>query len=317
MLFASRSRSFLLVSALSVGLGLALSACSAPRDTVGTSTSPITSGAVDDADGPVVWIVASVGGRTGYCSGVVVSPHVVLTAGHCTNVEAKFSIFLGSDYTDASAKALAENYVAVAEHLPHPQYNPNTNTHDLGVLVTEAPIPRKAVTINRDPLTASDVGAPIRIVGFGQTSGTDKTIGRRHEAMTTISEYDGVGLAMSGTPSFCLFDSGGPTFMTRGGAEVVAGVHSIVESTSCDATAWDTRVDVHAAFIDEVVAKADPPAEDAGVDAGPTAAEPPAAGTPVDKGCSLGASRDASGAGLTLALMLAVAASVILRRRIT
>ncbi len=320
-----RSRCSLLV------LGtFALSACGpspAPTETeaniAGTSTSAITKGRADDADGSAVWIVAEIGGKTGYCSGVVVSPHVVLTAGHCAKPDARFRIFLGSDYSDATAKARPESYVSVSEHRPHPKYDPTTNLHDIGVLVTAAPIPRAAATINRDPLKPRDRGRPIRIVGFGQTTAKDeKTIGHRHEATTTLADYDATGLAMEGTPSFCLFDSGGPTFMTRGGAEVVVGIHSIIEAASCDKTAWDVRVDVYADFVDAEIAKADPPAaapegpspNDAEPRADAGAAAPEAAPSNPDAGCSIAAPTGTSTGTPFLAPALALAAALIGRR---
>lgn len=289
-----------------------LASCTAPsRESVGTVSSGITSGtpAEDDAS---VWIIGKLKGQTGYCTGVVVSPHVVLTAAHCASADAAFTIFLGSDYNDATAKTLAENNVRVVEQHRHPEYDPLSNLHDLAVLVTAAPISRTPAAINRDPLSAKDRGAAIRVVGFGQTSATDKSIGRRHTAMTTIDAIDATGLAMKGTPSFCFFDSGGPTYMTRGDREVVVGIHSIMESKACDGVAWDGRVDTHAAFVDEIIAKVDPPAPDAGVsEGGDDAAEPsPPAATPAQSGgCTASPADPGSGA------LAAVVFALLLRRR--
>jgi V8-like Glu-specific endopeptidase len=316
------SRCFFLASVLPTAF--ALSACAdSPPENVGASTSAIISGNDDDVDVSVVWIVAKVGAQTGYCSGVIVSPHVVLTAGHCSDANATFSIFLGSDYNDTTAKAQPDNYVAVTEHHPHPKYNPNDNLHDIGVLVTAAPIPRQAAALNRDPMQPSDRGAPIRIVGFGQTAPDDKTIGRRHEATTTLADFDATGLEMTGTPSFCLFDSGGPTFMTRGGTEVVTGIHSIVESTSCDQAAWDVRVDVHTDFVDGFIASVDAVVDggegEASTDAAQPedAAEPVATPSPARPACSIGAPARTSDRALALTLAASLVGRLSRRRRKT
>jgi MYXO-CTERM domain-containing protein len=287
-----------------------------PAEGIGAVGSRITAGAPDESVS-AVWIVAKVGGRTGYCSGVVVSAHVVLTAAHCAPDAAQLTVFLGSDYNDPSQRAVPENRVTVAALHRHPDYDEALNLHDLAVLVTDAAIPRTPAVIARQPLTKSDIGAPIRVVGFGQASAADETIGRRRAATTTIAEIDDTGLAMKGTPSFCFFDSGGPTFMKQGDQEVVVGIHSIMESGTCDGTAWDGRVDVHAAFVDEMIANADPAPNDAGsseASPGDVPAAAPSDGVrPNGGGCS--ASASPSGSGGTFAVVASLVALVMGGRR--
>jgi V8-like Glu-specific endopeptidase len=277
-----------------------------PIETTATSKSAIIGGQPDDAEGPVVWMVGDLDGRIGYCSAVVVSPHVVLTAGHCAAPNAKFEIFLGADYNDETAKAAPENHVAVVSHKASPDYDSYRHLHDIGVLVTATPIPRTAAVINREAIVKADVGRPLRISGFGRTVADDEAIGRRHEAMTTLDGYDAMSLGMKGTPSFCLFDSGGPTFMDRGAGEVVVGIHSIVESQACDALAWDARVDIDAEFIDGIIAKADPPPDTTTVEQPTEPADEPAGASPAPtdasgpttqttSSCTIGAPRPPSG----------------------
>lgn len=309
---------------------LAILGCSGdPMETTSRSSSAIIGGQVDDEDGPVVWIVGDLEGRLGYCSGVVVSPHVVLTAGHCAGAKAKFKIFLGANYDDEAAKAAPESYIEVTSNRASPDYDSRRNLHDVGVLVTKDAIPRTPATINRDPLRKDDVGQPLRIAGFGRTEAADDTtIGRRHEATTVLDGFDDTSLGMKEKPSFCLFDSGGPTFMTREGKEVVVGIHSIVEEITCDGVAWDARVDIDAAFIDGVIAKADPPPETTTVEeptepAEPADRPPPSAtsGEPATQtsSCSLGAAPRPSGGGTTgngaAGALVALAATLALRAR--
>lgn len=246
-----------------LAFGLSLAACTTdPTETTGRSSSAIIGGQIDDKDGPVVWMVGDLEGQLGYCSAVVVSPHVVLTAGHCARPKAKFKIFLGADYNDEAAKTKPENYIEVVSNRASPDYSSTKNIHDVGVLVTATPIPRTPAEINRKPLLKSEVGQPLRIAGFGRTDAADDmSMGERHEATTKLEAFDETSLGMKGSPNFCLYDSGGPTFMTREGKEVVVGIHSLVEEITCDGVAWDARVDIDAEFIDGVIAKADPPPE--------------------------------------------------------
>ncbi len=290
-----------LALSVAVVVGLAGAGCGPDSsEVVRRSTSGITAGYADDSDEAAVWIVAKVGGATGFCSGVVVSPHVVLTAGHCSSIEAAYSIFLGADYNDPATKTLPESYVPVIEHHPHPRFDANLNANDIGVLVTESAIPRAAAAINRAPLVDGDVGVLVRIVGYGQTEGgMNRTYGRRYAADTTLAAFDITGLAVDGLPNICFFDSGGPTFMTRDGAEVVVGVHSVLESQDCASRGWDTRVDVYAEFVDQYIDGVDPivdagsPEEEDAGDAG--SAEPGEADAgspaPVDAGQAQDASR--------------------------
>ena len=138
-------------------------------------TVEVLGGQPDDANGPMVWMIGDLDDRTGYCSGVVVSPHVVLTAGHCAAPKAKFEIFLGADYNDEAAKAAPENHVAVVSHHVSPDYDSHRNLHDVGVLVTATPIPRTPAVINREALVKADVGRPLRISGFGRSPMTKRS----------------------------------------------------------------------------------------------------------------------------------------------
>ncbi|MCA9176757.1 MAG: trypsin-like serine protease [Planctomycetales bacterium] len=231
----------------------------APTDTRTEVAAAISAGHADDSDEAAVWIIAKVGAVTGYCSGVVVAPHVVLTAAHCSKPDATYSVFLGADYMDAEAKALQTNYVAVTEHHPHPSRDPALNVNDIGVLITGEPIPRAAATISREPLTDADLGAPVRIVGYGQTEGgVNDSYGRRNEGQTLLAAFDATSLTLAGLPNICLFDSGGPTFMQRAGGDVVIGIHYLIQSETCAAQGWDVRVDAYSDFVDAYIDTFDP-----------------------------------------------------------
>ncbi len=280
---------------------------------------PITGGTADDVDVSSVLVIAKGDGIDGRCSGVIVSPHVVLTAAHCVQVDAKCTVFVGADYNDRAARMRPENLVDVVERHSHPRYKASTNTHDLGVLITAMALAPPPARMNGTPLVPADRGTPIRIVGYGQTSGSSKAMGRRRQGESTLAGFDASSLVVEGVPNICLFDSGGPTFMRReDGQEAVVGIHFIIDSATCDGQGVDVRVDANVAFIDghvaaaEVSAAAGPSSNQTAGDAS-TAADSAATGDS-KAGCSMSERRPTSAAAL-LASLAAASLSVLWQRR--
>jgi secreted trypsin-like serine protease len=265
---------------------------------------PITAGEPADADTAAVLVVATAGAQTGFCSGVVVSPYAVLTAAHCVDDTFDYRIFVAADFNDADAQAREANFVSVSDMTVHPDYSTATNLNDIAVLITDAPLPIAPVALGRRALGADDIGAPVRIVGYGQRE-SGGPMGQRRAAMSSIAGIDPTGLAMTGTPNICLFDSGGPTLREEDGVVVVIGVHSLVDSAACDGMGIDTRVDAYTDFIDSQIAAAEPPPAEPDVDV----EEPEEPEEPTPAGCTT------SGAESRPAVSLLAAALLVSARR--
>lgn len=239
-----------------------------PADPIGVTREAILNGNADTADTSVVAvIITSANGpqNDAVCSGTVISPHVVLTAAHCLDPAVvgpidHVSIFLGSDFGDATETGNASNFVAVASTSFDPQFTPlSTNGgHDLGLIVAATTLPQAPMGLNRSSLGSGDIGTAVHAVGFGQSSGTDPTsAGPRRAIDTTIFEIDSEHIVLDDV--ICEGDSGGPTFITKNGVMLVAGVHSFTTTPNCIGDGDDTRVDLYASsIIDPVVKAADP-----------------------------------------------------------
>ena len=226
----------------------------------------IIGGTTDTADSAVVLLYMTVPGQQGgaLCTGEVISPHVVLTAAHCTGGEdpsvtnATWRVFLGNDFSTATAADM----LAVKEAHYNPSFSINNlpGGNDVGVAIMQNALPSTIVPLayNRAPMDSFD-GQPVRFVGYGLDNGTAQTgAGVKRTTTTTLADHTALLLHfIDGTHETCNGDSGGPAFMTLGGKETIVGLTSYGD-VNCTAGGYDTRVDAMAAWIDGYVQKADP-----------------------------------------------------------
>lgn len=203
-----------------------------------------------------------------FCSGTLITPGVVLTAGHCANGlgPVPYTVAFGSDSASPTLS------VPVAQQVLHPMFTTEGAPYDIALLLLAEPVEGVApVRLCTTPLTSASVGQPIRHVGFGVSnpaagdgSGTKRTV------TYPITEVDPF-VVWSGAlgEQTCNGDSGGPGLITLGGIEQLEGVVS--DGPDCYDAGWDMRVDVVASWITSTAATWMPDAGAHPADGGPTA----------------------------------------------
>jgi len=184
------------------------SICEASPDSVASVEAAIIDGE-PSPDRRATVKVFNVGG--GYCSGVVLGPHTVITAGHCKNPN---SIYI-QDYGS----------FLVSDHFAHPEYNGNAR-NDIRILRVDDELPPPFASIATPHIEC------IKAVAQGYGVGSN---GELHEREIFIGvQYDEL---IVGTEGLCNGDSGGPLWAIRAdGTYALLGVNTLTfdESGGCD-----------------------------------------------------------------------------------
>ncbi len=223
-------------------------------------TAPIYNGQITAAFPAVVAVgVLNSDGSAGLCSGTLITPNVVLTAGHCLSfglVGAAIAVFPdGVTEVDRSAFAFAV----------HPSFSLSTiAVDDVGVLVIDPPV----TDVTPLPLVGTAPRPRVRatIVGFGDdprgTNG-EKRVGtvrltRCPRAVRRVGILPGqLTTSICWRPKrsgqdTCDGDSGGPLLVNG----AVAGLTSGGFPDCPGKLSWDTSVAAVRDWIDQALAKA-------------------------------------------------------------
>jgi V8-like Glu-specific endopeptidase len=256
------------VLSLLAGISALVAGCETRTGPSEITSSPefITNGTLDGTSHPaVVLIVMDVAGAPAFrCSGTLLAPTVVLTAGHCTGEPGEFSGM--RVFTEADVQHGNNNYPhagpntieATAWH-SHPQFTEAAFfLHDVGVIQLSAPVNLAASQYGRLP-TANQLDGlePRRSTGFTSVGyGVQRinTVKLEAQKVRMIAEpwlvqintgFTGPGSLLlsnnAATGGTCFGDSGGPNYL--GSSNVVAGVTSFGLNGSCGGTGGVFRTD--------------------------------------------------------------------------
>ena len=218
------------------------------------------------------------------CSGSLIAPNVVLTAGHCVwdaytgmdfrDTPEEYEIRGGADvYTDGEWFHLAE----VVEAIVHPDWDgwlepesPSTSV-DIGMLLLDEEITEIEHYRLREP-PEPEVGTPGTIVGYGNSlDGDFTTQGIHRMGQTTVLELTETFIQLGDPCGLCHGDSGGGFFTEQDGEQVLTGINSWGEDGICNplSDTWATNVVTYLDDIQAVLEYWNPPEDpDAGPDGG-------------------------------------------------
>lgn len=249
-------------------IAAAMVGCSADRVTPLESERPslITYGTPAGAAHPaVVLIIMDEGGQPAYrCSGTLISPTRVLTAGHCTGEPGEFTgmrIFTESDVQngDNSYPFAGNNTVEASAWHTHPAYTSAAFfLNDVGVIELAAPVVLAAAQYGRLPAVnvldalPRGVRASFTAVGYGLQRINPVFVEAQRIRMTATPHLVQINTGFTGSRSLllsnnassggtCFGDSGGPNYV--GTSNVVGGVTSFGINGNCAGTGGVFRMD--------------------------------------------------------------------------
>lgn len=227
----------------------------------GTLANPVVGGTMVP---PGTWPDAvAILGPQGSCTGTLIAPDVVLTAGHCKGIQPTEVVANTTNYNGAGGQR-----VAIASFETYPEYQ---HTFDVAVIVLAAPIvgvaPRAVGTSCSYAAFADET--MVHLVGFGLTQqdggGANTSL---REAMAPVLDAACTGgngcrtgafpagefVAGGGAGDSCFGDSGGPVYLdTPRGAVVIAAVSRGLDdsATPCGGGGIYVRTDKVIAWIEE------------------------------------------------------------------
>jgi len=193
------------------------------------------------------------------CSGTLIDPEVVLSAGHCISNSSlddpienpgKLSIAGGADVNTAPI------HLGVAESIVvHPDYDSDDSTADLSMIKLSSPVssvPSYGLRVAPQVI----MGDHVTIVGYGMTGSDDHgSSGIHRMGDSTVQGVLPEKIETGGDANPCYGDSGGPMFSEQAGDWVVTGVtsHGIPDTCLLEYGAWQINTVTYLGWIEETM----------------------------------------------------------------
>lgn len=224
------------------------------------------------------------GSMTTYCSATIVSPTMVLTAGHCAfKLKALWDmpghyidIFVGAGFvneTEPMSERHSEQYQQreVSDMYLHPDYDDTTNDNDVAILILQKPF---LFTNYVHPICVAapdveTVGSDVFIAGWGATSWGSQRSSLLLDAMVAmvnetqcVDDYNTIegfinpnSMICAGRPGTdsCTDDSGGPLMYSKNGVWYQVGITSF--GYKCANQLYPgvyTRVSAYCTWLNEI-----------------------------------------------------------------
>jgi secreted trypsin-like serine protease len=200
------------------------------------------------------------------CTGTLISPTVLLTAGHCTELNGPAQVWFDENVTTATGYPISGGHTGTA--IPYPGWHGGLflpDTGDAGVVVLDAPVsgitqfPSLASVGSLDELATArgTKNVSFEVVGYGLQSVKPvlSQLRTRLKAFVQLVNLrsaltDGFNIQTTNSPGngtgpggTCFGDSGGSIFNEAG--EIVA-VNSFVLNVNCAGASFGYRVDTAA-----------------------------------------------------------------------
>ena len=227
--------------------------------TANAASPKIVNGSKESDFPSTVALGADLGGSIySACTGNIITPRIVLTAGHCgADIPVDLLVELGRAYIGGSADD-ADHVLELTSYIQHPDYDLNESTgkprNDISLVVLAEDSPVAPTWIQLTQLDESVFGEEVTSVGFGSTSSSGGGSGTKRSAVLTVDDFQqGFLISYSQTNpdegQICSGDSGGPQFhLDDDGEWVQWGVHSWGDQ-DCAVMSGSTRVGKYADWI--------------------------------------------------------------------